>query len=113
MRQAIIYTNADQIHWRIYAALEGDELMSKQDFWERTQKNESSKKKKKNAIIVFLLAVLISGCHGHPSLTMSWLNKHPCQSVFAENSVEAHVYTSSTQSRHNNQLQKYIWFRYR
>ena len=25
-RQAIIWTNADRIHWRIYAALEGDEL---------------------------------------------------------------------------------------
>ena len=26
MRQAIIWTNADLIHWRIYAALVGDEL---------------------------------------------------------------------------------------
>ena len=25
-RQAIIWTNADSIHWRIYAALGGDEL---------------------------------------------------------------------------------------
>ena len=25
-RQAIIWTNADMIHWRIYAALGGDEL---------------------------------------------------------------------------------------
>ena len=25
-RQAIIWTNADPIHWRIYAALGGDEL---------------------------------------------------------------------------------------
>ena len=25
-RQAIIWTNADQIHWGIYAAQEGDEL---------------------------------------------------------------------------------------
>ena len=24
MRQAIIWTNSDRIHWRIYAALEGD-----------------------------------------------------------------------------------------
>ena len=27
MRQAIIWTHADPIHWRIYAALGGDELM--------------------------------------------------------------------------------------
>ena len=27
-RQAIIWTNADPIHWQIYAALGGDELMS-------------------------------------------------------------------------------------
>ena len=27
MRQAIIWTNADSIHWRIYAALGGDVLM--------------------------------------------------------------------------------------
>ena len=26
-RQAIIWTNADPIHWRIYAALGGDELI--------------------------------------------------------------------------------------
>ena len=26
MRQAIIWTNADRIHWRIYAALGGVEL---------------------------------------------------------------------------------------
>ena len=26
MRQAIIWTNADPIHWRIYASLGGDEL---------------------------------------------------------------------------------------
>ena len=26
-QQAIIWTNADPIHWRIYAALEGDELI--------------------------------------------------------------------------------------
>ena len=26
-RQAIIWTNADLIHWRMYAALGGDELM--------------------------------------------------------------------------------------
>ena len=26
MRQAIIWINADPIHWRIYTALEGDEL---------------------------------------------------------------------------------------
>ena len=26
MRQAIIWTNADPIYWRIYAALGGDEL---------------------------------------------------------------------------------------
>ena len=25
-RQAIVWTNADKIHWRIYAALGGDEL---------------------------------------------------------------------------------------
>ena len=29
MRQAIIWTNADPIHWRIYAALGGDELTRK------------------------------------------------------------------------------------
>ena len=28
MWQAIIWTNADPIHWRIYAALGGDELMT-------------------------------------------------------------------------------------
>ena len=28
-RQAIIWTNADPIHWRIYAELEGDELIEK------------------------------------------------------------------------------------
>ena len=28
MRQAIIWTNADPIHWRIYAALGEDELMN-------------------------------------------------------------------------------------
>ena len=28
MWQAIIWTNADPIHWRIYAALGGDELSS-------------------------------------------------------------------------------------
>ena len=27
MRQTIIWTNADPIHWRIYAALGGDDLM--------------------------------------------------------------------------------------
>ena len=27
-RQAIIWTNADQVHWRIYAALWGDELIA-------------------------------------------------------------------------------------
>ena len=27
MRQAIIWTNADPIHWRIYASLGGDELI--------------------------------------------------------------------------------------
>ena len=27
MRQAIIWTNVDPIHWRIYAALGGDELI--------------------------------------------------------------------------------------
>ena len=27
-RQAIIWTNADSIHWRIYATLAGDELSS-------------------------------------------------------------------------------------
>ena len=27
MRQAIVWTNADPIHWRIYAELGGDELM--------------------------------------------------------------------------------------
>ena len=27
MHQAIIWTNADPIHWRIYAALGGDELI--------------------------------------------------------------------------------------
>ena len=26
-RQAIIWTNADPIHWHIYGALEGDEFM--------------------------------------------------------------------------------------
>ena len=26
MRQAIIWTNADPIHWRVYAAQGGDEL---------------------------------------------------------------------------------------
>ena len=37
MRQAIICTNADRIHWRIYAALWGDELKSVTDthtFWD-------------------------------------------------------------------------------
>ena len=28
MRRAIIWTNADQIHWRVYAALGGDELIA-------------------------------------------------------------------------------------
>ena len=28
-RQAIIWINADPIHWRIYAALGGDELLQK------------------------------------------------------------------------------------
>ena len=28
MRQAIIWTNADPIHWHIYAALGGDELIA-------------------------------------------------------------------------------------
>ena len=26
-RQAIIWTNSDTVHWRIYATLEGDELI--------------------------------------------------------------------------------------
>ena len=26
MRQAVIWTNADPVHWRIYAALGGEEL---------------------------------------------------------------------------------------
>ena len=28
MRQVVIWTNADSIHWRIYATLEGDEFMT-------------------------------------------------------------------------------------
>ena len=31
-QQAIIWTNTEQIHWRIYAALEGDELLSVDSF---------------------------------------------------------------------------------
>ena len=30
--QSIIWTNADPIHWRIYAALGGDELIQEDDF---------------------------------------------------------------------------------
>ena len=37
MRQAIIWTNADRIHWRIYAALRGDELIA--DNIERSKYN--------------------------------------------------------------------------
>ena len=38
-RQATIWTNADTIHWRIYAALEGDELKNVPNVpsWQRTQ----------------------------------------------------------------------------
>ena len=31
MRQAIIWTNADPIHWRIYAVLGGDKLIDALD----------------------------------------------------------------------------------
>ena len=30
MRQAIIWTNADPIHWRLYAALGGDQLIAEE-----------------------------------------------------------------------------------
>ena len=32
-RQAIIWTDADPIHWRIYAALGEDELIDKMGLW--------------------------------------------------------------------------------
>ena len=32
-RQTIIWTNADSVHWRIYAGLGGDELLLGDQFW--------------------------------------------------------------------------------
>ena len=32
-RQAIIWTNADPLHWRLYAALVGDKLMLQTAYW--------------------------------------------------------------------------------
>ena len=40
MQQANIWTNADSVHWRIYAALGGDELKLSTDIGEPLHKVE-------------------------------------------------------------------------